>query len=35
MAGSTNAGDYTYSNPASNTFRIVGHLSTGTGFTVP
>jgi type II secretion system protein G len=35
MAESTNQGDYTYSIPASNTFRLVGHTSNGVDFTVP
>jgi len=35
MASSSNMGDYTYSIPASNTFRLVGHTSTGIDFTVP
>jgi len=35
MANSANQGDYTYSIPASNTFRLVGHTSNGVDFTVP
>jgi len=35
MKESTSMGDYTYSIPASNTFRLVGHTSTGIDFTVP
>ena len=35
MKDSTSMGDYTYSIPASNTFRLVGHTSNGIDFTVP
>ncbi len=35
MKDSTSKGDYTYSTPASNTFRLAGHTSSGTDFTVP
>ena len=35
MANSTSTGDYQYSQPASNTFRIIGNLSNSGGFTVP
>ena len=35
MAESANQGDYTYSIPASNTFRLVGHTSNGIDWTVP
>jgi len=35
MKDSTSQGDYTYSIPASNTFRLVGHTSNGVDFTVP
>ena len=35
MQESTSEGDYTYSTPASNTFRLVGHTSNGIDFTVP
>jgi type IV pilus assembly protein PilA len=35
MKDSTAMGDYTYTIPASNTFRLVGHTSNGVDFTVP
>ena len=35
MANSAAVGDYQYSQPASNTFRIIGNLSNSGGFTVP
>jgi len=35
MKDGTAQGDYTYSTPASNTFRLAGHTSTGTDYTVP
>ncbi len=35
MKDSTAMGDYTYTIPASNTFRLVGHTSNGLDFTVP
>jgi len=35
MASSSAKGDYTYTVPASNTFKLAGHLSTGSDFTVP
>ena len=35
MKDSTAKGDYTYSIPATNTFRLVGHTSNGVDFTVP
>jgi type II secretion system protein G len=35
MKDGTSQGDYTYSIPASNTFRLVGHTSNSVDFTVP
>jgi type II secretion system protein G len=35
MQESTSMGDYTYSLPASSSFRLVGHTSTGIDFTAP
>ncbi len=35
MASSSDKGDYTYTIPVSNTFRLVGHTSSGVDFTVP
>ena len=35
MQNSSSKGDYTYTIPASNTFRLTGHTSTGNDFTVP
>jgi type IV pilus assembly protein PilA len=35
MKDGTSPGDYTYSTPASGTYRLAGHTSTGTDFTVP
>jgi type II secretion system protein G len=35
MKDSTAQGDYTYSTPASSTFRLVGHTSNGIDWTVP
>ncbi len=35
MIDGTQQGNYTYSIPASNTFRLVGHTSNGVDFTVP
>ena len=35
MAEIANQGDYTYSTPASGTFRLVGHTSNGIDWTVP
>ena len=35
MASSSAKGDYTYQIPASNTFQLIGHTSTGNDFTVP
>jgi type IV pilus assembly protein PilA len=35
MGDSTAKGDYTYSNPTTSTFRIVGHTNAAGGFTVP
>ena len=35
MVDGTAMGNYTYTIPASNTFRLVGHTSNGIDFTVP
>ena len=35
MKDSTAQGDYTYSTPTSNTYRLVGHTSNGIDITVP
>ena len=35
MKESTSMGDYTYSIPASSSFRLVGHTSNGIDFTAP
>ena len=35
MVDGTAQGNYTYSIPASNTFRLIGHTSNGVDFTVP
>ena len=35
MKDSSAVGDYTYTIPASGTFRLVGHTSSGIDFTVP
>ena len=35
MASSTAEGDYTYTQPVSTTFQLVGHTSSGVDFTVP
>ena len=35
MKDSTSQGDYTYSKPASTSYRLVGHTSNGVDFTVP
>jgi type II secretion system protein G len=35
MKDSSAQGDYTYTSPATNTFRLVGHTTNGADFTVP
>jgi len=35
MKDGTAQGDYTYSTPTTNSFRLSGHTSTGTDYTVP
>jgi type II secretion system protein G len=35
MVDGTAQGNYTYTTPATNTFRLVGHTSNGVDFTVP